>query len=422
MSRDTKVISTPVPPARSSDGLLRADYAPDELAILGARPAFMRPLHVGLPNIGDRAKLMARIEGILDSRWLTNRGPLVREFEDRLCDYTGARHAISMCNATVALEIVTRALGMSGEVIVPSMTFIATAHALQWQQVTPVFCDIDPATHNLDPARVESMITSRTTGIVGVHLWGRPCDVDALEDIAKRHELSLVFDAAHALGCSYRGRMIGGFGDAEVFSFHATKILNSFEGGAVVTNDDALAEKIRLMQNFGFADLDNVVHVGTNGKMSEISAAMGLTSLESLDEFVARSRENHSLYRKQLARIPGLALVEYDDRERCNYQYIVVNVDEGRTRLSRDRLVDVLRAENVLARRYFWPGCHRMEPYRSMYPHAHLQLPETERLVRRLMVLPTGTTIGEAEISAVCAILACAVRKAAEIDRRGQGA
>ena len=181
-----------------------------------------------------------------------------------------------MCNATVALEIAIRAMGMSGEVIVPSFTFVATAHALQWQEITPVFCDIDPRTHNLDPNRIEEMITPRTTGIIGVHVWGRPCAVDALAEIAQRRHLKLLFDAAHAFGCSYQGQMIGNFGDAEVFSFHATKFFNTFEGGAVVTNDDELAAKMRLMKNFGFHGYDNVIYVGTNGKMSEVSAAMGL--------------------------------------------------------------------------------------------------------------------------------------------------
>ena len=151
------------------------------------------------------------------------------------------RNVIAVCNATVGLEIAIRALPMTGEVIVPAITFIATAHALQWQQITPVFCDIDPATHMLDPAEVETLITARTSGILGVHVWGRPCDVDALQDIADRHGLHLMFDAAHAFGCSHRGRMIGGFGRAEVFSFHATKFFNSFEGGAIATNDDELA-------------------------------------------------------------------------------------------------------------------------------------------------------------------------------------
>lgn len=390
----------------------------DELAIFGGPPAFAEQLHVGRPNIGNRERLFERLTDILDSARLTNRGPYVREFERRIEELLGVRHCVAMCNGTVALEIVTRALGMEGEVIVPSLTFVATAHALQWQQITPVFCDIDPRTYHIDPAKIEAMITPRTTGIVGVHLWGRPCDVTALEDIAARHKLKLVFDAAHALGCSAGGRMVGRFGDAEVLSFHATKFVNSFEGGAVVTNDDALAEKVRLMQNFGFSGEDQVIHVGTNGKMSEISAAMGITSLESMDEFVARNRENLHIYRRRFGELPGLRLVDYDESERNNFQYIVVDVDAAVAGLSRDDLWRVLRAENVRARRYFYPGCHRMEPYRSYFPHAGLLLKETERALDRVLTLPTGSGVDEERVNAICDVIAVALANARAVSER----
>ena len=396
---------------------MTATGAQTQLALFGSQPAFPEPVHVGRPNIGDRAALMQRFEDILDSRWLTNRGRQVQEFEKRLAERLGVKHCIAMCNATIALEIVTRALEMKGEVIVPSMTFIATAHALQWQEITPVFCDIDPDTHTLDVERVEEMITPRTTGIVGVHVWGRPCDIEGLTDIAKRNNLKLVFDAAHAIGCGHRGRAIGGFGDAEVFSFHATKVLNSFEGGAVTTNDDALAEKVRLMQNFGFAGLDNAIHIGTNGKMSEISAAMGIVSLDSFDDFVACNKRNYLQYLNELGDIPGLRFVRYDENESNNYQYIVATIDEEKAGLSRDALIKVLHAENVLARRYFWPGCHRMQPYRSYYPHAHLLLPNTERVASQLLILPTGTALGAPEISTICAIIRQALAMAAQVSQ-----
>lgn len=379
------------------------------LAIFGGKPRFAEPLHVGRPNIGNREALLNRLNAMLDRGWLTNNGPLVQEFEAQLATYLGVGHVICMCNATIALEIATRALGLSGEVIVPSFTFVATAHALQWQETTPVFCDVDPHTHNLDPARVEELITPRTTGIIGVHVWGRACDVEALQAIAGRHGLRLMFDAAHAFGCSSRGQMIGGFGEAEVFSFHATKFFNTFEGGAVATNNDELAARIRLMKNFGFAGYDNVIYVGTNGKMNEASAAMGLTGLESLGHFVDVNRRNYHAYREGLAGLPGITLIEYPTEEKLNYQYVVVEVDEAAAGLSRDRLVEVLHAENVLARRYFFPGCHEMEPYRSYFPHARLQLPETEKLVQRVMLLPTGTALGVNEITIVCDILRVAL-------------
>jgi len=388
------------------------------LAVFGGKPAFGETLHVGRPNVGDREGFLARVNDILDRRWLTNNGKYVQEFERRIADFVGVRHCISMCNATVALEITTRALGMSGEVIVPSFTFIATAHALQWQEITPVFCDIDPATHNLDPARVEEMITPRTTGIIGVHVWGRPCVVDALTGIARRRGLKLIFDAAHAFGCSHGGRMIGGFGDAEVYSFHATKFLNSFEGGAVVTDDDALAGRVRLMKNFGFAGYDNVSYIGTNGKMTEVCAAMGLSSLESMADVIDVNRKNYLQYREELKEVPGVRVAAYDERDRCNYQYVVLEVDESGPLPARDFLARILHAENVFVRRYFHPGCHRMEPYRSYFPHAGLLLPNTERLARRVLLLPTGTAVTSREIAEIGWIIRTVFRDGAEIRER----
>jgi dTDP-4-amino-4,6-dideoxygalactose transaminase len=377
----------------------------DGLAIFGGTPAFQEKLHVGRPNIGNRKRLLERINDLLDRKWLTNDGPYVQEFERRIADLVGVKHCVAICNGTVALEIAIRALGLTGEAIVPSCTFIATAHALQWQEITPVFCDIDPQTHNLDPCRVEEMITPRTSGIIGVHLWGRPCDVEALTEITHHYNLKLLFDAAHAFGCSYKGRMIGNFGNAEVFSFHATKFFNTFEGGAVVTNDDELAAKMRLMRNFGFAGYDNVIYIGTNGKMSEVSAAMGLTGLESLDEFVAVNYQNYKQYQHELDGIPGISLIKYGESERCNYQYIVIEVDEDVTCVSRDQIVQILHAENVLARRYFYPGCHQMEPYRLYFPHAGLLLPNTERVVERIVCLPTGTSVEVEDITRICQLI-----------------
>ena len=389
----------------------------DQLAIFGGKPSFGEQLHVGRPNIGERARLLERINNILDTKWLSNMGPYEREFEQRLAELLGVKHCIAMCNATIALEISIRALGMTGEVIVPSFTFIATAHALEWQQIKPVFCDIDPATHNLDPRRVEELITPRTTGIIGVHVWGRACDIDGLQEIAERHKLKLLFDAAHALGCSYQGQLVGSFGDAEVFSFHATKFFNTFEGGAVTTNNDELANRIRLMKNFGFSGYDEVTYIGTNGKMSELSAAMGLTSLESVDEFIQTNRRNYDHYRVGLSGVAGLRLLNFDEKEKYNYQYVVAELDE-QAGLSRDELVQVLHAENVIARRYFYPGCHRMEPYRSYYPDAGLMLPQTERLTRNVITLPTGTAVGPAEVSKICEIIRRVLSLGPEIHQR----
>ena len=369
-----------------------------DLAYFGGPPLFTEPLHVGRPNIGDRQLLIRHLNDILDRRWLTNGGPYVQELERLIEQLLGVKHCIAMCNATIALEIASRALGFRGEVIIPSFTFVATAHALQWQEITPVFCDVDPVTHNLDPKQVEKLITPRTTGILGVHVWGRPCAVEELTEIAFRHNLQLMFDSAHAFGCSYAGKMIGNFGAVEVFSFHATKFFNTFEGGAVVTNDDELASRIRLMTNFGFKTYDTVAYLGTNGKMSEVSAAMGLTGLESLDNFILVNQQHYKTYQSMLSTMPGIKMVHYDETEKNNYQYIVIEIDEDLTHISRDLINNILHAENILSRRYFYPGCHQMEPYISHFPNAGLGLPETEKLTRKVLQLPTGTAMGKKEI------------------------
>lgn len=389
-----------------------------DLAFFGGQAEFSEPLYVGRPNLGNREELFRRIEGVLSSKWLSNNGPLVQELEKRICDLLGVRHCVATCNGTVALEIGIRALGLNGEVIVPSFTFIATAHALQWQEITPVFCDVDRHTHNLDPRRVEELISPRTSGIMGVHLWGRPCAVEALSEIAHRRNLHLLFDAAHAFACSHHQRMIGNFGDLEVFSFHATKFFNTFEGGAIVTNDDALASRVRMMTNFGFAGPDRVVCLGTNGKMNEISAAMGLTGLESLDEFTTVNRRNYKQYQTELAGIPGVAVMPYDESEKSNYQYIVLEIADTVACITRDQLMEILRLENVHARRYFHPGCHQAEPYRSLFPGAGTRLPVTQILSSRLLTLPNSTCVSREQVHTICELIRLIVSHGDEIADR----
>lgn len=390
----------------------------ENLAIFGGKPAFSEPLHVGRPNIGDRDRLLQRINNMLDRHWLSNNGPYVQEFEQRICEKLGVKHCIAICNGTLALEIAIRATGLTGEVIIPSFTFVATAHSLQWQEITPVFCDIEPDNHTINPWLIESMITPRTTGIIGVHLWGKPCNVAVLTEIADKHNLTLMFDASHAFGCSAQGQMIGNFGKAEVFSFHATKFLNCFEGGAIVTNDEELATKIRLMKNFGFADYDKVIYIGTNGKMSEVSAAMGLTGLESINHFVETNRHHYRQYKRLLENLPGIRLLTYPEIEQCNYQYIVTEIDQEIANISRDQLMRVLWAENIRARRYFYPSCHRMEPYRSYSPHAGLLLPETEKLSTRVLVLPTGTALDSQKVNTICNVIEVCISNGLSIHHR----
>lgn len=371
-------------------------------------PAFAEPLHVGRPNLGDRARFLSRVNGALDCLWLSNNGPLVRELEERVAAMTGTRYCVATCNGTSALQITARACGIGAgdEVILPSFTWVATAHALEWIGAVPVFCDIDEESGTADPEQVEQLVGPRTRGILGVHVFGRPCDVSALSKVAERASVPLFFDAAHALGCTYAGRSIGSFGRGEIFSFHATKYVHSFEGGAVVTDHHDVAVRARAMRQQGIDEDRKIAGPGTVARMHEISAAMGLTSLESIDTFTAANRRNHAAYRAGLAGVPGVRLREPQPGEKSNFQYVIVEVDAEAGAVSRDALHDALTTHNVLARKYFSPVCHQVEPYRSApYRHAPLPLPRTEALAKRVLALPTGTAVGVAEIALVCAVI-----------------
>jgi dTDP-4-amino-4,6-dideoxygalactose transaminase len=382
------------------------------LAILGGEPAFKEPLHVGRPNLGDREVLFHYLNQALERKWLTNNGPLVRELESRIAKILGVKNVVATVNGTLGLEIAIRALGLQGEVIVPSYTFAATVHSLFWLGIKPVFVDVDPVTYNVDPKQVRRVITPETSGIMSVNVYGRPSDIEQLSEIARDYNLKLLFDSAHAFHCSYRGKMIGNFGDAEVFSFHATKFFHTVEGGAVTTNDEQLAEKLRAMRDFGYVGLDQVEYVGTNAKMNEFSAAMGLTNLERLDEFVYVNHRNYRRYLKELDGLAGVTLMRYEETEKRNYGYIIIEVDPDVTGLTRDQLAKVLWAENILARKYFYPPCHLMEPYRTLLPQARSRLRETERISSRVLALPTGISIKEEDIETISSIIELAIRNA----------
>ncbi len=389
-----------------------------DLCFFGGKQAFPNKLFVGRPNIGDRAFLHKHLDDILNRKWLTNDGVYIARFEEKLASYLGVKHCIALCNGTIALQIAFKALELRGEVIVPSFTFVATAHALQWQGIKPVFCDVDPVTFTLDPNHARELITPQTSAILGVHLWGRGCDAESIEKLARQHQLRIVYDACHAFACSHNGQKIGHFGDMEVFSFHATKVFNSFEGGAIVTNNDALAKRIRLLKNFGFSDTDQVSFLGINGKMNEMSAIMGLAGLDSLPKFLQANKENYLAYKKALSGIKGVRLMEYDDTNDYNYHNIVLDVDSAIAGVDRDCIVDLLMAEGVFARRYFYPGCHKMEPYNSNPIYQNIKLPVTERLTTRLFSLPTGTSVNKGDIQSVAEIIRLIVDNSEEINTR----
>ena len=391
-----------------------------DLACLGGKPLFDEKLYVGRPNLCSREKLHASLDQIFDNRWLTNDGPFLRRFEEKLQEFLGVRHCIAVCNATIGLQMVYRALRRPDprrkKALMPSFTFIATAHAWEWEGGQPVFCDVDPGRHLLSPAEVEAKLDDETALLVGVHTWGQPCQVEKLEALAQARNIPLVFDSAHAFSNFSGARRIGGCGDAEVFSFHATKFFNTFEGGAITTNDDAVASELRHMRNFGFSGYDQVSHLGTNGKMQEISAAMGLCLLDELDRLLETNRRNYRCYLDAFRACPDLALLQLDRPEALNCQYIVGTLAKDSPAFLRDLLVDALWAENLLVRKYFHPGCHRAVPYAARRPAP--VLPVTDDLCNRVIVFPTGTAVQPAHIQQIAECVRFLMEHADEIQRQ----
>jgi len=345
--------------------------------------------HVGRPNMPDKEKVLAKFAQVLDNQWLTNMGPMSLELEERIASMLGAKHCICVCNATIGLELLQRALNLKGEVIIPSFTFIATAHSLRWQRIDPVFCDVRLEDHLIDPTKIEELITPRTSAIMAVPIWGQPCDYTALQAIADEHGLKLIFDSAHAFGCKSGDQHLGGFGDAEVFSFHATKVFSTGEGGAIITNSDQLAEKLRLMRNFGFEKKDTVINIGTNAKMSEFAAAYGLVHLDELDTIIEQNKKIHEAYLDEFNDFREITFLGYQFPGKSNYQYVVAYVAKD----IRDSLVDYFHAHGILLRRYFHPGCHRMEPYASHKQYQGLLLSNTDKISSEIVVFPTGTQV-----------------------------
>ncbi len=364
------------------------------------------PLYVGRPNLGDRDLFRQLVDEMFARRWFTNNGQIVQRFERELAEYLHVKHCVAVCNATVGLEMVYQALGLRGTAIVPAYTFVATVHALRWVGVRPVFVEPELESHNLDWRQLETAIRPDTSAVIGVHLWGRACDTEAIEAIATRRGIPVIYDAAHAFGCWHRDRPLGGFGACEVFSFHATKFFNTFEGGAITTHDDRLAERLREARNFGFTGPDSVQSLGINGKMTEVCAAMGIANLKEVESFIAVNRRNHALYQRLLQPIPGIRLLDYAEMTKSNWQYIVIEVEETAYGASRDQLHAALAAQGILSKRYFFPGCHRMEPYRTESPEWVARMPRTDQLCQAVLCLPNGTAVDEADIRRVAAVIA----------------
>lgn len=375
----------------------------------GANGKRREPLPVGQLYWPSWERYEAVFREIFDRQYYTNHGPLAQTLEERLSAMLGVRHAICVSNATIGLMMLGEALGLRGKVITPAFTFIATAQALTWVGLEPVFCDVEPETHQLDPTCVEALIDPEVSAILPVNLWGDCCAIPQLQDIATRHGLHLFFDSAHGFGCGFNHRPIGGFGNAEVFSFHATKVISAAEGGCITTNDDALATKLRnIRSSYGAGGPVPVVKT-SNGRMSEAHAAIALLNLDEFPRFLDRNRQIFDGYSVGLSGIDGLRLYRPGRTSATNHQYIVCDVDESRFGMSRDALLQRLQSHNIVARRYFYPGVHRCPPFKNLPPPR--TLPVTERLTGCLLQLPSGALVQDDDVRMICQIISNASRR-----------
>lgn len=390
----------------------------DDLAVFGGVPMFSDELHVNRPHAGDLAHFQIRLKTIWQNRWFTNDGPMVREMELRLANYLQVEHCVATSNGTAAMALLVQALGLSGDVIMPSFTFISTAHVLILAGVRPVFCDIDLVSHNLSVEHCKRLVSPATSAVIPTHIWGNACDIEALQTLCGARNIPLIFDAAHAFGSTIRGRPVAGFGTADVFSFHATKIFHTFEGGAITTNDAALADRLRNMRNFGFDGYDKVDMVGTNAKMSEVHAAMGLTNLDEFAHTLRQCSTVFETYQTELASVPGVTPVDSNPDAGSNRYYFPVMLDAGAFGMSRDLLLQVLQAEGVLARRYFYPGCHAAGPNQALYPQAEASLPATVEVCRNILVLPSGPEVSVDDVRRVCGLLRFVATRAGTLNAR----
>ena len=374
-------------------------------ALFGAPPAFEKPLPVAQLYFPSWERYEAAMRGIFERRYYTNQGPLARQLEEQLQQFLGVKHAICVANATIGLMMAAEALNLKGKVILPAFTFVASAQSLSWCGIEPVFCDVNPLTHHMTPANLEKCLDSSVSGIMGVNLWGGTCDPAAITEFARQHALPAYFDSAHAFGCVVNKVKVGNFGSVEVFSFHATKILNATEGGCLCTNDDHLAAWLRNIRSSYGAGRPMDVFKTANGRMSEAQAAIALMSLEDFPENQRNNERLRQSYEVRLNSIPGIRVVKPSGVSFSNYQYLVCEVDEKLLGFSRDVLLTLLKAENVICRRYFYPGLHRTVEYISKQQMGADLLPVTDHLCATCLQLPIGATVTLEAVETICDIV-----------------
>lgn len=372
---------------------------------MGKKMSIKKRIYVTQPDLPPLDEFIPYLEKIWASRILTNSGPYHQELEDALCNYLGVKHLALFSNGTLALITALQSLRITGEVITTPYSFVATAHSLHWNGIKPVFADIDPDTLNLDPKKIEAAITPHTTAIMPVHCYGRPCDVDAIQKIADNYNLKVIYDAAHAFGVNDRGGSILRHGDLSVLSFHATKVFNTFEGGAIICPDAKTKHRIDQLKNFGFVDEVTVVAPGINGKMSEFNAALGLLQLSRIDRALARRREIGETYINLLKEVQGIRCVQSVNEESINFSYFPILVEDSYA-MSRDALYEKLRHHDIWARRYFYPLISEFPMYRGLMSAHRDNLPVATDAAFKVLCLPIYPDLSNESVRDIVELIA----------------
>jgi len=364
-----------------------------------------KPIYVTKPALPPLEEFMPYLQQIWESKILTNGGSFHQQLEQALCDYLGVKHIALVTNGTIALVTALQALRITGEVITTPYSFVATAHSLLWNGLQPVFVDIDPVTLNLDPDKIEAAITPRTTAIMPVHCYGHPCDVDRIQKIAGTYALKVIYDAAHAFGVQRHDGSVLEHGDLSVLSFHATKVFNTFEGGAIVCPDAKTKQRIDRLKNFGYVDEVTVVAPGINGKMSEFNAALGLLQLKGIDEALKKRQAIDAYYRKKLARVQGIHCLSDAGTTVANYSYFPILV-RPEYPLSRDALYHKLRDNGIYARRYFYPLISDFPMYRGLPSAAQSNLPIARQAASEVICLPIYPVLQKSDQGKIISLIA----------------
>lgn len=363
-----------------------------------------KPVFVTQPYLPPLEEFIPYLEKIWESKILTNGGPFHQQLEQALCDYLGVKHVALFANGTLALVTALQALRITGEVITTPYSFVATSHSLLWNGIKPVFVDIDQNTLNLHPEKIEAAITPQTTAVMPVHCYGHPCDVDAIQKIADNYNLKVIYDAAHAFGVQDLGGSVLRHGDLSVLSFHATKVFNTFEGGAIICPDAKTKQRIDHLKNFGFVDEVTVVAAGINGKMSEINAAFGLLQLKDIDAVLQKRKAIDSYYREAFSSVQGICCLSGSSKTVANYAYFPVLIN-AEYPLSRDALYQKLRDNNIYARRYFYPLISDFPMYRGLPSAAPSNLPVARKAANEVICLPIYPGLDISEIDKIVSLI-----------------